>query len=130
MKGGSETGSGALGAAHGAAAVGRGERYLRQKKAEKLLEQRREGDGHDDGDGRRTQNGRQSGVSVCVWCLVWVRRRWQRCTRPPKSEFKRALDGHYGRRRGERQTGQAASRRKNMERERVRRRRQRVRRVE
>ena len=107
------TASGAL-CAHGAAAVGCGEQYLRQKKAEKLLKQRREGDRHGDGKATATAGGHRTGVGsgVCVWCLVWVRRRWQRCTRPPKSVFKRAVDGHDGRRRGERQTGQAASRRK------------------
>jgi hypothetical protein len=44
--------------------VGRGEQYLRQKKAEKLLKQRREGDEHSHGDGGRAHSGRS------VWCMV------------------------------------------------------------
>lgn len=87
-----------------------GEQYLVQRKAEKLLKQRIEGN-----DGGRAGAER----------LSWVRRRWQQCTKPPETVFKRALDGHSSCGRGEGRTGQEASRKEKYG-ERVRRRRQRV----
>lgn len=103
VKGGGVTGGGAV--ARRAASRRGGEQYLvpetkESRKAIKTEKRRRLQ--------RRRAQRRAAGAERVSGCVA--RRSWQQCTRPPDVVFKRALDGHSGRGRGERQTDQEASR--------------------